>query len=259
VKVAVVALGKIGLPLAVQFAKKGHEVVGVDVNVNTVDSINKGREPFPGEAFLAEYLQSVVANGSLTATTRYAEAIPNADVVVVVVPLFVNLDGTPEFARLDDATASIGRHLTPGTTVLYETTLPVGTTRNRWVPRLEEASELRCGSDFFVAYSPERVLTGRVFADLRAYPKIVGGVDAESAKRAELFYQDVLDFDDRPDLSQPNGVWDVDEFGGLRTRQTCRNDVLRREHWIGQPIRSPFRTAGNRRLQRDPSRKLATF
>lgn len=208
-RIAVVALGKIGLPLAVQFAEKGHDVIGIDVNPATVESVNSGVEPFPGEAFLAEKLAAVVSAGLLRSTTNFADGIPGAEAIVVVVPLFVNADGSPEFARLDAATESIAAHLTPGSTVLYETTLPVGTTRNRWVPALERGSGLTAGQDFWVAYSPERVLTGRVFADLRRYPKIVGGIDPDSAKRATAYYEQVLDFDERPDLARPNGVWDV--------------------------------------------------
>jgi len=210
VKIAVVALGKIGLPLAVQFASKGHEVVGVDTNADLVATVNEGREPFPGEAELDDRLGELVPSGRLRATTDYADAIPAADAVVVVVPLFVHDDTwEPDFAWMDSATRSIGEHLTPGTLVSYETTLPVGTTRTRWKPMLEEISGLTEGADFHLVFSPERVLTGRVFADLRKYPKLVGALSEEGAAKATEFYEAVLDFDDRPDLARPNGVWDL--------------------------------------------------
>ena len=83
-KIAVIALGKIGLPLAVQFASKGHDVVGVDVSQRTVDLINQGIEPFPGEAHLQEKLAELVPAGRLRATTDYADAVPGADAVVLV-------------------------------------------------------------------------------------------------------------------------------------------------------------------------------
>ncbi len=213
-KIAVVALGKIGLPLAVQFADAdpSHEVVGVDVDRRVVDLVNAGTEPFPGEAHLGEKLAALVPAGRLRATTDYAEAIPGADAVVIVVPLFVDeATGAPDFGWMDGATASLARHLDPGTLVSYETTLPVGTTRTRWKPMIEEISGLTEGSDegFHLVFSPERVLTGRVFADLRRYPKLVGGLTAAGAARAVAFYQAVLDFDERPDLARPNGVWDL--------------------------------------------------
>lgn len=209
-KIAVVALGKIGLPLAVQFADKGHDVVGVDVNPAVVDLVGAGQEPFPGEAELAERLARTVAAGRLRATTDYADAIGGADAVVVVVPLFVDeTTYEPDFGWMDAATRSLATHLTPGTLVSYETTLPVGTTRTRWRPLIEEVSGLTEGEDFHLVFSPERVLTGRVFADLRKYPKLIGGLSAAGAARATSFYEAVLDFDERPDLARDNGVWDL--------------------------------------------------
>ncbi|ALJ19392.1 nucleotide sugar dehydrogenase [Microbacterium sp. No. 7] len=209
-RIAVVALGKIGLPLAVQFADAGHEVIGVDVNPALVASVNAAREPFPGEEHLQEKLSQLVPTGRLRATTDYAEAIPGADVVVVVVPLFVDeATWEPDFAWMDAATRSIAAHLGEGTLVSYETTLPVGTTRTRWKPLLEAESGLVEGRDFYVVFSPERVLTGRVFADLRKYPKLIGGLSDEGARRARAFYEAVLQFDARTDLPRANGVWDL--------------------------------------------------
>ena len=208
-KIAVVALGKIGLPLAVQFAKKGHHVIGCDVNQKTVDLINAGIEPFPGENFLAEYLAEVVASGHLVATTDTTAAVSESDAVVIVVPLFVNNEGIPDFGWMDAATEKIAAGLKPGTLVSYETTLPVGTTRNRFAPALEKGSGLKAGVDFHLVFSPERVLTGRVFADLRKYPKLVGGINDASTAAGIAFYEAVLDFDDRPDLAEKNGVWNL--------------------------------------------------
>lgn len=209
-KITVVALGKIGLPLAVQFASKGHEVVGVDVNATTVDQVNAGVEPFPGEFDLQRLLAENVAAGRLRATTSYADAVPCSDAVVLVVPLFVDEQtAEPDFDWMDAATGSLAEHLTPGTLVAYETTLPVGTTRTRWKPMLEKGSGLVEGRDFHLVFSPERVLTGRVFADLRKYPKLVGGLSPDGARRAVEFYEQVLDFDPRPDLVRGNGVWDL--------------------------------------------------
>lgn len=211
-KIAVVALGKIGLPLAVQFADAGHEVTGIDVAERVVTSVNEGTEPFPGEAHLAEKLAAAAADGRLRATTDYAAGVPGADAVVVVVPLFVDeATGRPDFGWMDAATRSLAEHLSPGTLVSYETTLPVGTTRGRWKPLIEELSGLSEGEDdgFHLVFSPERVLTGRVFADLRRYPKLVGGLTEAGTARATAFYESVLTFDERADLARPNGVWDL--------------------------------------------------
>ncbi|MDR7301855.1 nucleotide sugar dehydrogenase [Haloactinomyces albus] len=227
-KIAVIALGKIGLPLAVQYASKGHEVIGVDVDTEIVDQVNHAVEPFPGEQHLQEKLDELVPAGALRATTDYAEAVPGADAVVVVVPLFVDDEARPEFGWMDAATEELGHHLTADTLVSYETTLPVGTTRNRWKPVLEKRSGLVEGSDFHLAFSPERVLTGRVFEDLRKYPKLIGGLSEAGAARAVEFYEAVLDFDERSDLARPNGVWDLGsaEAGELaKLAETTYRDV----------------------------------
>ena len=206
-KITVVALGKIGLPLAVQFALKGHRVFGADVNPDTVRLVSAGIEPFPGETHLRKHLHRAVSDGLLTATTDTAAAVAQSDAVVVVVPLFVDAEGVPDFGWMDAATRDVGRGLKPGTLVSYETTLPVGTTRNRFAPMLAADSSLTAGEDFQLVFSPERVFTGRVFADLRRYPKLVGGINDASEVRGVDFYRAVLDFDERPDLDRDNGVW----------------------------------------------------
>lgn len=209
-KIAVVATGKIGLPLATQYASMGHEVVGVDVNQALVDCINRAEEPFPGEAGLAEKLAEQVPAGRLRATSDYADAIPGADAIVIVVPLLVDEHTwEPDFGWMDAATRSFAEHLSPGTLVSYETTLPVGTTRGRWKPLIEEVSGLKEGEGFHLVFSPERVLTGRVYADLRKYPKLVGGLNEAGTAKAIEFYESVLTFDERADLPRPNGVWDM--------------------------------------------------
>ncbi|MEV6262171.1 nucleotide sugar dehydrogenase [Streptomyces sp. NPDC051784] len=207
--ICVVALGKIGLPLAVQFATKGHTVIGADVDERVVGLVNSATEPFPGEQGLEAKLRETVGAGLLSATTDTTAAVAACDAVVIVVPLFVDAEGTPDFGWMDAATKAVAAGLRPGTLVSYETTLPVGTTRDRWAPMLAEGSRLTPGRDFALVFSPERVLTGRVFADLRRYPKLVGGIDEASTLRGTEFYEAVLDFDERDDLPHPNGVWNL--------------------------------------------------
>lgn len=207
-KVGVVGLGKIGLPLAVQFAGRGCNVWGVDIDPRVVDIINAGNEPFPGEFDLERRLREVRASGAFEATCNSA-VLADCDAIVVVVPLIVEDDGTPEFGALDAVTKMLAGVITPGTLISYETTIPVGTTRNRFTPVLEAGSGMTAGEDFFVVFSPERVFSGRIFADLRKYPKLIGGLDLASAARGIEFYERVLEFDERPDLARTNGVWDL--------------------------------------------------
>lgn len=208
-RICVVALGKVGLPLAVQAATAGHAVVGADINPAVVDQVNGATPPFPGEHQLAERLGDAIEAGRLRATTDVTAAAADAEAVAVVVPLMVDDRAEPDFTAMDIATRAVGEGLQPGTLVSYETTMPVGTTRDRFAPVLADTSGLTLGRELFVAHSPERVLSGRVFADLRRYPKLVGGVDEASAKRAVAFYEAVLTFDERPNLDRPNGVWNL--------------------------------------------------
>jgi nucleotide sugar dehydrogenase len=194
VKIVVVGLGHIGLPLAVQYASRGHEVLGVDVATGIVESINRGQSPHRDEQALVERVPNLVADGRLRATTwDDAAAVREADAIVVIVPVVVDADRQIDYGPIDAATRDIARHVGPNTLVVYETTLPVGTTRNRFGPMLVHGSGLELDRDLFLAFSPERVLVGRVFLDLQRYPKIVGGTSAESTRRAVEFYRSVLE------------------------------------------------------------------
>ena len=190
----VVALGKIGLPLAVQIARSGHSVVGCDINPEVVELVNKAQPPFPGEAGLADALAEVIASGALRAQLDTTAAVAEGpDLVVTVPPLAVDENAKPDWGALDAAIAAIGAGLQAGTTVAIETTLPVGTTRGRISPALETASGLKAEQDFFTVFSPERVFSGRIFADLAKYPKLVGGLSETGEARGVELYGSFLE------------------------------------------------------------------
>jgi nucleotide sugar dehydrogenase len=191
--VAVVGLGHIGLPLAVQYASRGHEVLGIDIDRRIVDSLNGGASPHLDEQALIDRVPQLVADGRLRAATWDDADLAGIEVVVVIVPVVVDADRQIDFAPIDAATRDIGRRIGPGTLVVYETTLPVGTTRTRFGPMLTEGSGLVLDEELFLAFSPERVLVGRVFLDLQRYPKIVGGTSDESTRRAADFYRSALE------------------------------------------------------------------
>jgi nucleotide sugar dehydrogenase len=191
--VAVVGLGKIGLPLAAQFASKGLRVIGCDVLPEVVESVNAGRSHVLEEPGLAEAIREAVAKKLLRATVDTAAAVRESATVVLIVPLLTDREHRIDFRNLESAAHAVGTGLSDDTLVICETTVPVGTTRKRLAPIIEQASGRRVGSDFFMAFSPERLYAGRIFADLRKYPKIVGGLDAASTERAVAFYKEVLD------------------------------------------------------------------
>jgi UDP-N-acetyl-D-mannosaminuronic acid dehydrogenase len=197
VRAVVVALGKIGLPIAAQLARKGHDVVGCDIDPRVVDTVNAGRAPFPGEAGLDELLAEVVPAGRLRATRDTAAAVAGgAELVIAVPPLIVDAAARPDWRILDAVVDDIGRGLAGGTTpvvVSIETTVPVGTTRGRIAPALAARSRRATDADVAVVFSPERVFSGRVFADLATYPKLVGGLTSEGEARGVAAYEAFLD------------------------------------------------------------------
>jgi UDP-N-acetyl-D-glucosamine dehydrogenase len=194
VKVGVIGLGHIGLPLAVQYASRGHDVLGIDIDRRIVDALNGGESPHRDEEALIERVPRLVADGRLRAATwDEADGLREAEVVVVIVPVVVDAERQIDFRPIDAATRDLASRIGPGALVVYETTLPVGTTRDRFGPMLAEGSGLVLDESLFLAFSPERVLVGRVFLDLQRYPKIVGGTSEESTRRAEAFYRAALE------------------------------------------------------------------
>jgi UDP-N-acetyl-D-glucosamine dehydrogenase len=180
-RAVVVALGKIGLPLAVQIANAGHDVVGCDIDERVVELVRAGKVPFPNEPGIAEALP-------IEATTDTTAAVAGADLVVLVPPLALDANGATDWRAFDSAVADVARGVQPGTTVAIETTVPVGTTRGRVAPRMP--------AGVHVAFSPERVSSGRVLRDLATYPKLVGGLDQEGEERAvELYRSFITDAD----------------------------------------------------------------
>jgi nucleotide sugar dehydrogenase len=186
--VAVVGLGAIGLPVAAELAGRGHRVVGCDVDPEVAGAVAAGRDPHGREPGLAPVVERLVGAGLLDATTDTAGAVARSEASIVLVPLLVGEDGRPDYTALDAATEAIGSGIKAGHLVVFETTLPVGDTRLRLAPLLEKSSGMTAGVDFHVAFSPERVLVGRVGRDLRSYPKVVGGIDARSGDLAESLY-----------------------------------------------------------------------
>jgi nucleotide sugar dehydrogenase len=191
--VAVVGAGKMGLPLAAQFADHGWSVIAVDVQQDVVDAINDGRSHIGEEPGVAELVEQAHADGRLGATLDGAAASAAADVVVLIVPVMLDPDHQPDYRYMDAAVAGIAPGVHRGQTVIFETTLPVGDTRDRFLPRLEAVSGLKGEADFFVAFSPERLYSGAALRNLATYPKLVGGIGPASTARAAAFYDGVLD------------------------------------------------------------------
>jgi UDP-N-acetyl-D-mannosaminuronic acid dehydrogenase len=187
VTVAVYGLGKMGLPLAAVFADKGARLIGVDVNLEVVSDVNKGRCPVSNEPGLPEMLRASVGSGRLTATTDGVAAAGESDVMVILVPCLLDGDKSPDLAPITAACSAISLGLSKGDLIILETTVPPRTTKDVVLPILKR-SGLKEG-EFGLAFCPERTSSGRAIRDITgAYMKVVGGIDKESAEAAGAIY-----------------------------------------------------------------------
>ena len=186
-KIGIVGLGYVGLPLAVAFAEAGHDVVGLDADSRKIDALNEGRsyiEDIPSATLapLAERLH---------ATSDYA-GLASCEAVVICVPTPLTGSREPDLAYVSEAATALAEVLRAGQLVVLESTTYPGTTRERLLPILEE-SGLSAGSDFHLAFSPERIDPGRVDHTVRTTPKLVGGLTPACSERARELYGSICD------------------------------------------------------------------
>lgn len=187
-KVGIIGMGYVGLPLAVAFAEAGEEVYGVEVDPLRVAALERGESYV--EDITSERLQAV--RELFHPTTRYAD-LAKVDAVIIAVPTPLTRNREPDLTALEDSSARLGEVLQKGQLVVLESTTYPGTTRDKLVPILEEHSALVAGTDFNVAFSPERVDPGRTDFTLKTTPKIVGGLTPACLERAMWLYGDVCD------------------------------------------------------------------
>ena len=194
-KLAVIGLGYVGLPVACEFARVGFDVLGVELLEERIDKINTGISPIEGEEpGLAELLQQSIDLGKLRATTQYKELV-DRDIVLIDVETPIDEDHKPRYEALRAAICSLGPVLKDGALVIVESTVSPGTLRDLVVPLLEEASGKQLNQDFFAGNCPERVMPGRLLANLRSVSRVVGGMTPETAETMKLFYRNVVDGD----------------------------------------------------------------
>jgi UDP-N-acetyl-D-glucosamine dehydrogenase len=186
--IGVIGLGYVGLPLVVEFAEAGEQVVAVDVNERKVAAVNAGESYI--EDIPSERLQAVL--GSIEASTKFAP-LARADAVMICVPTPLTPNREPDLGPLNASATALGHVLQRGQLVVLESTTYPGTTRERLIPLLEEQSGLRVGDGLNVAFSPERVDPGNKRFTLRNTPKVVGGITPECTKRAAELYKRICD------------------------------------------------------------------
>ena len=187
ITVSVYGLGKMGLPIAAVFADKGANVIGVDIDPEIVDAVNEGKCHVVGEPSLAELVEKNVLSGRLRANTDLVGAARDADVMIIMVPTFLDDKNNPDLSLVESVCEDIAKGLEKGDFVISECTLPPRTTIELILPILKN-SGLKEG-EFGVAHCPERTSSGRAIQDITgAYPKVVGGIDEASTRTAEAIY-----------------------------------------------------------------------
>jgi len=187
--ICVFGLGYVGLPSAVVFASRGFSVIGVDVDDEKVEAVNRGVS-YLKEPGLEELLGEAVAKGRLRATTGADEALDLCDAVLIDVPTPVRSD-LSDLSYVVDVLGKVSRRLRRGMLVVIESTVPPGTTAGVARRILEEGSGLRVGVDFFLAHAPERIAPGRAIEELMNVPRVVGGVGPRSTEVAAALYSRV--------------------------------------------------------------------
>lgn len=190
--VGVIGLGYVGLPLAVEKAKAGYKTIGFDVQDSKVDAVNSGKN-YIGDIVDGD-LQKVVESGMLRATNDFA-FIRNVDCVAMCVPTPLDEYQQPDISYVKSSGENVARYLHKGMLVVLESTTYPGTTEELLLPILEEASGLKCGQDFFLAFSPERVDPGNSLFKTKNTPKVVGGVGKDSTEVAAALYRNILEGD----------------------------------------------------------------
>lgn len=183
--ISVVGLGYVGMPIAVAFAKKAG-VIGFDVNAEKVKLYQSGIDP------TNEVGDDAIRNSSVEFTTN-ENRLKDAKFHIVAVPTPINSDKTPNLAPVEGASRTVGRNLTKGSIVVYESTVYPGVTEDICIPILEQESGLKCGIDFKVGYSPERINPGDKVHTLEKIIKIVSGMDDESLEEIAKVYELVID------------------------------------------------------------------
>jgi UDP-N-acetyl-D-glucosamine dehydrogenase len=188
-EIAIVGAGYVGVPLAETFGKAGHSVVLVDVQPDRVDMLNRG-ESYVGDVS-NESLRELLDTGRLRATLDYDE-LRGADAILVALPTPLSAQREPDLTIVLDATSDIAERLQKGQLIILESTTYPGTTRERLQPILEE-SGMKAGTDFHLAFSPERVDPGREDWTTKSTPKVVGGITEACTEKAAELYESALD------------------------------------------------------------------
>jgi UDP-N-acetyl-D-mannosaminuronic acid dehydrogenase len=196
-KIVVIGMGYVGIPAAVLFADvENFSVVGIQRRSKRsgwkIDWLNQGKNPIGGdEPGLSELIQKVVKKGTFRVTDDFSEC-KDADAILIDVQTPTDHKGIPYYKSLKEVSNLIGKNMKPGVLIVIESTVAPGTTENIVKPIIEKESNLKAGIDFYLAFSYERVMVGRLLHNIINYPRIIGGINKESTQKAVKIYEKIV-------------------------------------------------------------------
>jgi nucleotide sugar dehydrogenase len=209
VKVAVIGIGRIGLPTALSFANSGLPTIGVDINAELIQMINSGNYPLKDEPGFDKIFDDVIKNKKFYATTDIGEAIPKSNLVILSLPTPMDKNNIPDYSALISVVKSLSKLLKPGSLIVVESTIEPGFVENELISIIENNDQkLKIGKDFSIATCPETANPGEISSDFKKLPRLVGGVDARTTDLVSEIYTQVFNVEmiKMPDCKTANAA-----------------------------------------------------
>ena len=209
VKIAIVGIGRIGLPTALSFANSGFNTVGIDINKKLVDMVNTGNYPLKDEPEFDKIFENVYNNKKITATTDISEVIPDCDVIILSLPTPMDDQNIPDYSALLTVGENLNRLLSNGQIVIVESTVEPGFIENELLQSIEGSDRnIKSGIDFHLAVCPETANPGEIMNDFKKLPRLVSAIDEKTSSVVSQIYRHVFDVEliSLPDCKTANAV-----------------------------------------------------
>jgi len=207
-QVCVIGIGRIGLPTALSFAKSGLPTIGVDINENLVRTINSGIFPLKDEPGYEEIFNDAIKNKVFTATTKFEEAIPNSDLILLSLPTPMDENNVPNYSALRSTASKLSEILSPNSLVIVESTIEPGFIEDEIVPIISKSGRLKIEENFFIGVCPENANPGEILHDFTNLPRLVAGINNDVTKIIKMIYNFVFSVElvEMPNCKTANAV-----------------------------------------------------
>ena len=193
IRVAVIGIGRIGLPTALSFANSGLHTIGVDINKNLIQMMNSGNYPLKDEPGFDKIFESVIKNKTFEATTEISQAVPKANFIILSLPTPMDKNNVPDYSALISVGKSLNKLLSVGSIVVVESTIEPGFVENELISIIEgEDNRIKGGQDFSIATCPETANPGEILTDFKKIPRLVGGLDEKTTAIVSGIYKHVF-------------------------------------------------------------------